>query len=471
MVERKVYDRQPETVLSLAVRPDGKQLALGRYDGVLVLLDAATGKILAQPLPLKPKPPIPEKEPNDSPRTGQNIQLPATVHGVLERAGDMDYYRFQAKAGQEIGARIQPRTADVPTRSVATRNMVLQLIDADGRIVADSTTGLLGHTCTKAGVYALGVRDRDYGGNPALQYQLSIGDIAIVSSVFPLGVQRGKETEVHLQGVHLGRTRSLRLNVPADAVVGSRFSVPVAKGVLGNPSVYVDDFPQVIWRAGSRQRPEERAPFAVIPVPGTANGRIEHPGATQTWRFQAKKGQRLLLEVHANRIGSPLDSVLEILDAKGRPLPRATLRSLAKTYLIFRDHDSATTGLRIESWNELAMDDYILLGSELLRIWELPKNPDDNCLFWSRGGQRRGHLGTTPTFHAMGQPMYKVSLHPPGTTFPPNGLPIVTLYYRNDDGGGVFGKDSRLVFDPPADGEYQSRLGDARGQGSTRHAY
>ena len=191
----------------------------------------------------------------------------------------------------------------------------------------------------------------------------------------------------------------------------------------------------------------------------------------QTWRFHAKKGQRLLLEVNARRAGSPLDSTIEILDGKGHALPRATLRSLAKTYIIFRDHDSSSTGMRIETWSELAMDDYVLVGSELLRILALPKNPDDDCQFWKRAGQRRGYLGTTPTFHPMGQPMYKVSIHPPGTTFPPNGLPIVTLYYRNDDGGGAFGKDSRLVFDPPADGEYQVRVGDARGQGSMRHAY
>ena len=49
--------------------------------------------------------------------------------------------------------------------------------------------------------------------------------------------------------------------------------------------------------------------------------------------------------------------------------------------------------------------------------------------------------------------MYKVTIHPPGTTFPPNGLPVFTLYYRNDDGGPGYGKDSRLFFDPPADGD------------------
>src|SRR5205823_1623501 len=51
--ETKSYPKQPETVLALAVRPDGKQLALGRYDGVVQLLDAATGKVQAEPLPLR----------------------------------------------------------------------------------------------------------------------------------------------------------------------------------------------------------------------------------------------------------------------------------------------------------------------------------------------------------------------------------------------------------------------------------
>jgi hypothetical protein len=37
------------------------------------------------------------------------------------------------------------------------------------------------------------------------------------------------------------------------------------------------------------------------------------------------------------------------------------------------------------------------------------------------------------------------------------------LYARNDDGGPGFGKDSYLVFSPPADGEYQVRLSDVRG--------
>ena len=185
-------------------------------------------------------------------------------------------------------------------------------------------------------------------------------------------------------------------------------------------------------------------------MPGTANGTIDAGAAEDTWRFEAKKGQRLLVEVNARRLGSPFDSTIEILDDKGQPVPRAVLRCLAKTYTTFRDHDSASPGIRIEAWTELAMNDYLLVGNELVRIRELPKGPDDDCQFFTAGGQRMGFLGTTPAHHPQGQPMYKVAIHPPGTTFPPNGLPVVTLYYRNDDGGAGFGKDSRLVFDAPA---------------------
>jgi hypothetical protein len=147
------------------------------------------------------------------------------------------------------------------------------------------------------------------------------------------------------------------------------------------------------------------------------------------------------------------------------------LRCVARTYVTFRDHESNNSGIRLESWNELAMDDYLWVGNELLRIRELPKGPDDDCQFYSAGGQRLGFLGTTPSYLSLGLPMYKVVIHPPGTDFPPNGLPVIHLNYRNDDGGPGYGKDSFLVFDAPADGDYQVRIGDSRGQGGSAYAY
>jgi WD40 repeat protein len=550
MVERKVYARQPEAVLSLAVRPDQKQLALGRYDGKALLLDAATGKVVAQPLPVKPKRPqlhnltpsegragavvrvtftgkylegaveltstlpgvkakflgegktatclqadvtipasanagvyklglksasgqsaqlpftvdlfplVREKEPNDSPTTGQEVTLPVSIAGAIGKPGDLDYYRFRAKAGQQIGIQVVNTTASGPALQP-----FLRLTDARGKVLAESTNGLLGFTCPKAGTYAVGVRDREYRGHAGMSYRLHVGDLPIVTAVFPLGLRRGTEADIRIEGVNLGTVRTVRVKAPAKAAPGTRLPVPVTvsgRTLLGNPTVVVGEFPEVV--SGPKNR-------AVLAVPGTANGRIAKPGATQTWRFRAKKGQRLILEVHARRLGSPLDSYIEILDGRGRSVPWVTLRSLAKTYVTFRDHDSVGPGIRIEAWSELAINDYLLVGSEVVRIKELPRNPDDDCQFFSRTGRRLGYFGTTPTHHSMGTPMYKVAVHPPGTRFPPNGMPVVTLYYRNDDGGPRQGKDSRLFFDPPADGEYQVRVGDSRDEGGSAFAY
>jgi WD40 repeat protein len=538
LTEKRTYDKQPEAVLSLAVRPDNKQLALGRYDGALVLLDAETGKPQAQPLPAKPQPPklnkltpdsgqrgkavrvllegqnldgvevlsaskeariaivpegrtrttlaidltlppdtpagnyplsvkgpggqssalpffvdlfpmVVEQEPNDAPTSGQKIALPASIAGSLNKAGDVDFFRFEARAGQEIG--VQALAGDL-----AKLDAVLQLTDGSGQVLAESSSGLLGYRFDKAGTYALGIRDRDYRGG-GLTYRLHVGDIPIVTAVFPLGLQRGTEAEVRFEGVHLGATRTLKVKAPADAAPGTRLPLHVA--ALGNPGVLVGEFPEV------------SDPASVLVVPGTANGVIAQPGQTQPWRFPARKGQRLIVEVNARRIGTPLDSSIEILDAQGKPVPRAVLRCLAKTYTTFRDHDSASPGIRLETWNELAVNDSVWVGNELLRIRVLPKNPDDDCQFFAVNGQRVGYLDTTPTHHPMNTPVYKVAIHPPGTTFPPNGLPVIPVYYRNDDGGAGYGKDSRLFFDPPADGNYQVRVADARGQGGTAYGY
>jgi hypothetical protein len=67
--------------------------------------------------------------------------------------------------------------------------------------------------------------------------------------------------------------------------------------------------------------------------------------------------------------------------------------------------------------------------------------------------------------------MYKVEVHPPGTSFPPGGVATTTLTYTNDDGGPTYGKDSRVTFDAPADGVYLVRVADVRGLGGDDFGY
>lgn len=562
MVERKVFERQPETVLSMALRPDQKQLALGRYDGQVVFIDVVSGKATTALLPAStvtgtaqtsvqkplPKPEakkispnegrrgvpirvaiegshleqvtdlvfatpgptakivskslakleaeiqfppttpagmqqihvknsagtsaplsfvvdlfaaVTVRENNDSPGQAQPIPLPASLVGKLDKAGDVDFFRFEVKKGQQLG--IQILTSGVGSKVEPT----LQLIDSHGRMLAESSAGLIGHTFAEAGSYALGVRDRELRGGPAMHYRLHVGEIPIVTSVFPLGVQRGIETEVRVDGVFLTE-KSAKVKVAGEAAPGTKMPVPVTSPLgklLGNASVVVGEFPEV--------RAEESATQPkMIPVPGTADGVLRQPGQRDAWRFRANKGQRLVVETQAQRIGSALDSVLEILDAQGQPAPRAALRCQAKTYVTFRDHDNATAGIRIDAWNDLAVNDYLYVGNELMKIKALPAHPDADCMFFAAAaGPRLAFLDTTPTHHSQNLPMYKVTLHPPGATFPPNGFPVFTINYRNDDGGPGYGRDSRIFFDPPADGEYRVRISDARGEGGANFGY
>lgn len=485
MQELRTYAKQPENVLCLAVSPDDKQLALGRYDGVVVLLDEASGKTVRELKPvgvpkkgktegkkdakkeMKKVEPPPDPFPlqkegagNDSAARGTMIKLPATASGTLERAGDADFFRFEAKKGQQLG--IQAVTAAMGSKV----EPFLQLFNARGDLVAQSTNGLIGHVFDADGVYALGIRDIELRGGGDMTYKVNIGDLPIVTSVFPLGLPRGQEREFQVRGVFLDQA-SVKLKAADDAAPGSKLALPITSKhgkVLGNLQVTVGEFPDTTADPKAGETP-------TLPVPGAANGRIDTPGAVDLWRFAAKKGERLVLEIEAARLGSPLDSMIEILDAKKEPVARAVLRCQAKTYVTFRDHNDVQGNIRIDAWNDLAVNDFIYVGGELLKIQALPTHPDADCNFFTAGGLRTGFLDTTPTHHAMNDPMYKVSIHPPGSTFPPNGFPVFTLLYRNDDGGSGFGRDSRLFFDPPGDGEYLVRISDAKGAGGPAHAY
>jgi hypothetical protein len=577
MVERHHTEKLPETPLALAVSADGRQLAVGRYDGVVDFFDAATGKKLREPLAVAAAKPAPKPEPpvlaslaprgaergktvrlvldgkhlaaatelaisgssaagaitakivqdeetaknpnraradvtipadaapgvvrvslkapggataelpfaitafpevveagsNETQGTAPKIALPATLVGSLDRAGDTDYFRFDAAAGQQVGV-------EVVAGAIGSKlEPVLTLTDSSSRVLAETTGSMLGHTIEQAGTYVLRVRDVDYRGSGEMFYRVNVGPVPIIGDVFPLGVARGSEIDVEVRGVNLGDVRSVKVKAAETAAVNSRVDVPVklAAGQGGSPPAYnsplnpknlvVGEFAEVAESGAN----DDAAGANAVPTPATANGRIERPGDVDVYRFAAKKGERLIVDVNARRIGSPLDSFVEILDAAGKPLPRATLRSLAKTYTVFRDHESASPGIRIEDWREFGVNDHVMMGSQLLRILALPKNPDDDCQFFQLRGQRIGFLDTTPAAVSVGTPMYKVSLHSPGMNFPPNGMPLITIPFANDDGGPEYGKDSRVFFDPPADGEYLARISDVRGQGSPSHAY
>lgn len=410
-------------------------------------------------------PEVSEREPNDTTGGGEVHPLPTTFLGTLDRVGDADTYRFQAAAGQEL-------VFEVVANPIRSRlNSVLTLVDASDRVLAESAgverqlDALLAYRVKEAGIYAIRIRDFENAFGADVTYRLNVGALPYATGVFPLGVAR-TGGYVTLRGYNLGS--DAKVSIPPGAA--SPFTVRrTAGGELAN-SVRV-----AVGEAGDVPEQEathnNAATAQALQVPVNVEGRVGAAGEADCYRFHAQKGRPLVLEVEARRLGSPLDSILEVLDAQGRRVERATLRSVAESAMTLSDRDSAATGLRFLTWSDFNVNDFVFIRGEVCQIIGLPKGPDDDVRFRNVKGARVGMLDTTPTGHAVNTPLYKVQVHPPATQFPPNGMPVFHLYYQNDDGGPLYGKDSHLTFTAPADGDYVVRLTDVRGEGSDRHAY
>lgn len=396
----------------------------------------------------------PDREPNDTPEEAFETFLPAILTGAISRPGDVDYYKFHAGAGQEIsfyngamriGSSLQP---------------VVTILDADLKTIGEFGAHggpeqvMFAQRFEKAGTYYIRVADFQQSGRAGNFYRIIAGEFPLALRAYPLGVHRGAAGEVSLRGYHV----PAKLNVapPADAEdwidVRPEHSFTPVRLALGSE-------PEIDSQGGS------------VTVPVTINGRIAAPGAQNSYHFRARKGEPFILEVEAQRFGSSLDSGLEVLDAQGNSIERAVVRPVWATAITLRDHDSAGRGIRIAAWDSLHAGDYVMIGREIIRVEALPLSPDADTDFEGFGGQRATFFDTSAEAHAVDTPVYKVQIYPPGAKLSPNGLPVAHLYYRNDDGGPGFGKDSLVHFTAPADGEYIARIRDVEGLGGVDYAY
>lgn len=414
-----------------------------------------------------------DREPNDSVDNAVEVYLPAVIAGVISRTGDIDYYKIKVQAGDEvcfenqameIGSTLQPLVRVLAEDQSVLREFGYEHTKSARRFQV---------RFEKAGTYYLAVTDYEKTGRPTHFYRILAGRFPSVASVYPLGVRRGSETVLQLTGFHLGIDRyTIKGESRPEDPFAQMFRPKTPKGTAFNiVRLDVSEDPEVEARGTNTSL----ATAQPVNLPVTINGRIGEPvdgvPIEHYFRFSARKGQRLVFEVKARRFGSDLDSVIEILDAKGQPVERAVARAIWETFVVLRDHDSVGPGIRIQSWSALNVGDYIMVGSEICRVQQLPEGPDEDMRVESFGGERRAFFGTSSEAHALDRPVYKVQIHAPGSEFTPNGLPLVRIYYRNDDGGPGYGKDSYLDFTAPADGDYHLRVRDVRGFGGSDYSY
>lgn len=264
-----------------------------------------------------------EREPNERPADSEApLELPGVLNGQI-LPGDVDRFRIHAHQGDRLVAAVSarkliPYLADaVPGWFQAT----LTLYDEEGREVAYSDDyrfipdPVIATEIPEDGVYVLEIRDAIYRGREDFVYRITLGEIPFVTSVFPLGGPVEKETLVSLKG----------WNIPVDTLkVRPEKSSPAVRPVRiasqedGAPTVpfAVDTLPESLEEEPDNGTSDAQA----IELPRIVNGRIDHPGDVDVFQIEGQVGEEIFVEVQARRLGSPLDSILKVLDRQGRLL-------------------------------------------------------------------------------------------------------------------------------------------------------
>ena len=269
-------------------------------------------------------PVVQEAKSNNTMALAQEVKLPTTFCGAIETAEDVDYFKFQAAAGQSLVfhvrcARLQDRIHDLQTHAdpiITLKNSAgVDLAQVDNYFFADP---LLHYQFKQAGEYYLEIRDLRYQGNAYWQYSVEVNDRPFVTTVFPMQVTPGQATDVELVGFNLPADLRGQISLPADQVEGVTWAVPKMGDAVGTP----------VWVVASSLTTtvEGEAPNGTletaqaVSVPGCVNGRISQVAELDCYRFEAKKGDRLTFEVLARRYQSALDPNLRIMDSKGKQL-------------------------------------------------------------------------------------------------------------------------------------------------------
>ncbi|MCC6127177.1 MAG: PPC domain-containing protein [Pirellulales bacterium] len=271
--------------------------------------------------------------PPRKPEIEMNFALPAVLNGQI-LPGDVDRYRFQARKGRQLVVAVAARKL-IPYLADAVPGWfqaAAALYDSSGNELAYDDDyrfhpdPVLSCKIPRDGAYVLEIRDALYRGREDFVYRIVVGELPFVSSIFPLGGPAGAQTAVDLTGWNLPLNK---LTVDADLLApktassngaASRiFPISVNKKgtlLLDRLSFAVDTLPEC------REIEPNNAPAAAqsVALPIVVNGRIDAPGDLDIFRFEGRAGQKIVAQVDARKLGSPLDSTLKLADADGRQL-------------------------------------------------------------------------------------------------------------------------------------------------------
>ncbi|HXF09661.1 MAG TPA: hypothetical protein VN625_02675, partial [Desulfuromonadaceae bacterium] len=252
--------------------------------------------------------------PVGTPKYEATVSLPVTVNGQI-MPGEVDRFHFVGKRGQQIVIMVEAR-ALIPYLADAVPGWfeaVLTIFDSRGHELASDERfrfkpdPAMRFEVPEDGDYTVEIHDSIFRGREDFVYRLTMGELPFVTSIFPLGGKAGDKTEVAVSGWNLGERSVVRDNPPGAtgvAMLSDRFPVPFA----------VDELPEQF----EREPNDSRATAQAVDLSAIVNGKIGRRGETDVFSFKGVTGQRVVAEVMARRLDSPLDSFLRLMDAEGK---------------------------------------------------------------------------------------------------------------------------------------------------------
>ncbi|MBA4190345.1 MAG: hypothetical protein C0467_20350 [Planctomycetaceae bacterium] len=276
-----------------------------------------------------------EADPNESFDTAQDVPLDVTVSGRVEKPGDIDHFKFKAKAGQRVVLDCSAERIDSKLRAV------LEVHDASGKRLAANRgyagiDPIIDFLVPADGAYFVKVFDLGYLGSPSHFYRLDIDTKPRVEFAVPCVVTRGKPTKVKLYGRNLtprepakglsldwveveitppeaGRHDHLPLRLrPAQMTLdGFAYHFPGSHAPL---LMGVTDVPVV--SAVEDNRDSEHA--HELTAPCEVCGQLTEGDERHWYAVRARRGEVLWLEALGTRIGSPVDLDVVVLDPTGK---------------------------------------------------------------------------------------------------------------------------------------------------------
>ena len=312
-------------------------------------------------------PEIQEKEPNSDFKTPQPIPLNVTVAGIIDNE-DQDYFVVEAKKGQRLTAEIEGmRLGEAPfdpyLAILDENRFELTTNDDSALLRQDSVVSII---APKDGKYVIQLRESAFGGSGASYYRLHVGTFPRPRVVYPLGGQVGQTVAIQYLGDVAGPiSQSIKLPDKSE----DNFELFCMQDGQTSPSpnhFRVSDFPSV-----NEVEPNDTQKTATAysgPLPVAFNGTISktNTGSAQDektqdndyFRFIAKKGQSLDINVYARRLRSPLDPVLSLYDSTGKQIATNDDTGGPDSYLRFNVPADGDYFLRVRDHLRAAGDQY-----------------------------------------------------------------------------------------------------------------